>query len=81
MKFKSLNLDVEDAGFQDGENFSELDSGSDTNESTQNGGVTEDSESVALRKRIFVLKELIQTEQDYVHDLEFLVDVSTFGVF
>ncbi|XP_028393138.1 triple functional domain protein-like isoform X5 [Dendronephthya gigantea] len=34
----------------------------------------EDKEAIALKKRMYVIKELIQTEQDYVTDLESVVE-------
>ncbi|XP_032241354.2 triple functional domain protein isoform X5 [Nematostella vectensis] len=46
----------------------------DEEDATGPGLVPEDPEAVALKKRTFVLRELIQTEQDYVTSLGEVVD-------
>ncbi|XP_065051810.1 triple functional domain protein-like isoform X2 [Rhopilema esculentum] len=70
---KRISLDVEDAGFQEDDYLSEGDSDSDSNESVIPALNGTDAQKSALKKRDFVLKELIQTEQDYIHDLEAVV--------
>ena len=48
---KRISLDIEDAGFQEGDYFSEGDSGSDSNESVVPASSNPDLQSMALKKR------------------------------
>eukprot|EP00794_Sanderia_malayensis_P017293 gene17293-19023_t len=70
---KRISLDIEDAGFQEGDCISEGESGSDSNESIVPGSVSAEVQASALKKRNFVWKELLQTEHEYVKDLEAII--------
>ena len=48
---KRISLDIEDAGFQEGDYLSEGDSESDTNESIINGPNVAEASSMAMKKR------------------------------
>ncbi|CAH3018961.1 unnamed protein product [Porites evermanni] len=63
----------EDQGQTQGEETGEQEVGSDITQSTS-APEQEDPEAVALKKRTFVLKELIQTERDYVKSLGEVVE-------
>ncbi|XP_046859404.1 kalirin-like isoform X4 [Xenia sp. Carnegie-2017] len=58
-----LNEDVECNGFH-----------GDEEDGHPDDQTPEDKEAVALKKRMYVIKELIQTEQDYVKDLQAVVE-------
>lgn len=70
---KRISLDVEDAGFQEGDYLSEEESDSDMNEIVVPVAAGADAQNAALKKRDVVWKELMQTERDYIMDLEVVV--------
>ncbi|XP_057304422.1 triple functional domain protein-like isoform X4 [Hydractinia symbiolongicarpus] len=67
------SFEPEDAGFQEGDLDSDPDSISDSSDALNGSTKDIDVEGRSLTKRMEVLNELIQSETEYIRDLEILV--------